>query len=99
MISKYQQNATTREINTVRFKRLIFELWEHCPKNRIRVRTLGNMWDQNFSQVIHITASDAIILQDKDQMKHVSLNDVISFELETKFQDFEPNNHCKVVFP
>jgi hypothetical protein len=99
MTSNAHRDVHTREINTLRFKRLIFELREHCPENRIRVRTLGNMWDSNFSEVIHITAGDGIILQNKEQMKHVPLNDVISFELEMKFQDFEPNNHCKVVFP
>ena len=99
MTSNTKQSASTREINTLRFKRLIFDLWEHSPHSRIRVRTLGNMWDRNFSEVIHITAGDAIILQDNDHMKHISINDVISFELETKFQDFEPNNHCNVVFP
>jgi hypothetical protein len=99
MTSKTQRDTDTREIDTHRFKRLIFELRENCPNNRIRVRTLGNMWDRNFSEVIHITAGDGIILQNNEQMKHVSLNDVISFELEMKFQDFEPNNHWKVVFP
>jgi uncharacterized cupin superfamily protein len=57
------------------------------------------MWDRNFSEVIHITAGEGIILQDKEKMKHVALNDVINFELEMKFQDFEPNNHFRVVFP
>jgi hypothetical protein len=57
---------------------------------------MGKMWDRNFLQIVHITGGNAIVLHGSDQMKQVSITEVIQFELETKFQDFMPNNHYTV---
>ncbi len=89
-------NISSDVITPLDFKRILFELWEHSPQTKIRLRVMGKMWDRNFLQVVHITGGDAIILHGSDQMKQVSINDIVQFELETKFQDFKPNNHCTV---
>lgn len=89
-------NISSDVITPLEFKRILFELWEHSPQTKIRLRAMGKMWDRNFLQVVHITGGDAIILHGSDQMKQVSINDIVQFELETKFQDFRPNNHYTV---
>lgn len=89
-------NISSDVITPLDFKRILFELWEHSPQTKIRLRVMGKMWDRNFLQVVHITGGDAIILHGSDQMKQVSINDIVQFELETKFQDFRPNNHYTV---
>lgn len=89
-------NISSDVITPLDFKRILFELWEHSPQTKIRLRVIGKMWDRNFLQVVHITGGDAIILHGSDQMKQVSINDIVQFELETKFQDFRPNNHYTV---
>lgn len=89
-------NISSDVITPLDFKRILFELWEHSPQTKIRLRVMGKMWDRNFLQVVHITGGDAIILHGSDHMKQVSINDIVQFELETKFQDFKPNNHYTV---
>ena len=89
-------NISSDVITPLDFKRILFELWEHSPQTKIRLRVMGKMWDRNFLQVVHITGGDAIILHGSDEMKQVSINDIVQFELETKFQDFRPNNHYTV---
>jgi hypothetical protein len=90
---------TNDAISTLEFKRIVFDIWEHAPATRIRVRVMGQLWMKNYVQIVHITGSNAMIVQDKDQMKHVSINDVAEFEVEAKFQDFNPHNHYQVKFP
>lgn len=87
---------TNGGVTTLEFKRIIFELCEHSPHTKIRLRLMGKMWDRDFLQVIDITGQNALILRDSHQMKKISINDVIQFELEHKFQDFKPNYHYSV---
>lgn len=87
---------TQATITTLEFKRLIFELWEHAPDTRIRFRVIGQMWMKNFVRITHITASSAMIVQEKDQLKYVGINDVTEFELESGFQAFKPHNHYTI---
>jgi len=91
---------TTSTITTVQLRRLIRELSEHSPENRIRFRVNGKMWESGFLEIVHVTTSDSVVVQDKEaeQMKYVSLDEVMEFEIETKFQDFHPHNHYKVDF-
>lgn len=92
---------TASAITTTEFKRLIFDLWEHAPQTKIRSRTLGKMWETNFLQIIHVAASDSLIVQDNkaEQMKYISLSDVVEFEVESKFQNFSPHIHYHVTLP
>ena len=70
-----------------------------CAHDANSAASKGDVWMKNSVQVMHITASNAMIVQDKDQMKYVSMNDVLEFELESQFQNFKPHNHYKVEFP
>ena len=83
-------------LTTSEFKRIMLELWEHSPQTRVRFRLMGKMWNANFLQVIHITSGDAIIVQEKDKMKHISIREVIQSELDGKFRDLKPHFHYKV---
>lgn len=78
------------------FKAFIQTLWEHAPDIRIRVRPLGQMWLKSFSPIIHLTASGAIVIQDGDEMKYISIANVMQFEIETQFQTVKPHSHYHV---
>ena len=56
------------------------------------------MWESRFLEIVHVTASDSVIVQDNkaEQMKYVSVGDVVEFELETGFQEFHPAYQYKV---
>lgn len=90
----------TDTITTVDLRRLLVELLDHSPNTGIRFRVMGNMWEKNYLQIIHATTEYSVIVQDKksDQMKFISLKQVVEFEIEQKFKGFKPNYHYKVEF-
>jgi hypothetical protein len=83
-------------MTSTEFKAFIQTLWDRAPRIRIRIRPLGQMWQRHFSPILHLTGSGAIILQDGDEMKHVSLSNIMQFEIENQFQGMKPNNHYDV---
>lgn len=87
---------SNKAITALEFKRIIYELWEHSRDTRIRLRVVGQMWMKNYARIVHVTATNGILIQEKDQMKYISLNDVIEFEVESPFQYLQPNNHYEV---
>lgn len=91
-----QENLTTSTISPTEFRAFIQTLWEHAPHIRIRVRPLGQMWQKNFSPIVHVTGSGAIIIQDGDEMKHLSVADIIQFEIEGQFQGIKPLSHYNI---
>jgi hypothetical protein len=91
-----KNDLTTPVVTSPEFRALIKTLWEHAPHIRIRVRLLGKLWQRHFSRILHVTASGAIILQDGDEMKHISIDNVVQFEIESQFQGLKPNNHYDV---
>lgn len=91
-----QENLTSSTITSTEFRAFIQTLWEHAPHIRIRVRPLGQMWQKNFSPILHLTPSGAIFLQDGDEMKHLSIGNIIQFEIEAQFQGIKPHSHYNI---
>ena len=89
---------TPDTISPTELKRLIITLKDHSPNARIRFRLIGSMWEKNFLEIVHATTENAVIVQDRksDQMKFISLGNVVEFEIEQRFQNFKPLYHYKV---
>ena len=90
-----QDNLTTSTMTPTEFRTLIQTLWEHAPHLRIRVRPLGQMWQKNFFPILHVIGSGAIIIQDGDEMKHLSISNIIQFEIEGQ-QGLKPHSHYNI---
>src|SRR5687767_8840709 len=98
------QVLTRKEIGVVTTTELIrfFAELQDNPGSGVCVRTrlLGEMWHPNFMSVLMITQSGVIILNDEIQRKAVTIlrpQDVVQFEIDKKFQNFEPHFHYDVV--
>lgn len=85
-------------IQVLELRRLLFELKDLRPDINIRFRLLGEMWQNNFSAVIRLTERGAIFTDEKSGKPFLidDLNSVIQFEIDTRFQHYEPNFHYSV---
>ena len=84
-------------ITTTELKRLIAELLDHRPGTRIRFRLMGNMWENDYVQIVHATANSLVAQQvNTNELRFISLKQIMEFEVEQKFREFRPHFHYKV---
>jgi hypothetical protein len=85
-------------ISVLELKRLLVELKDRRPDICFRYRLLGEMWKPNFMRIIDISEKGAV-LNDENNNKLLFLPDltqVMQFELDAKFQQFQPHFHYEV---
>jgi hypothetical protein len=90
-------NETT--ISILELKRLAIELKEKQPDICFRYRLMGEMWHPNFLKIIKVHG-DGITLDDEVANKLIFINDlstIMQFELDGRFQSFQPHFHYEVV--
>lgn len=73
------------------------DLKEKRPDICIRFRLLGEMWNSNFMQVIRISDTQALLLDEANHLVSIhDLNFVMQFEIDKSFQSFQPYYHYEV---
>jgi hypothetical protein len=85
-------------ISVIGLRRLLVELAEKRPNVCIRPRLMGEMWLPVFMRVVAAT-DKGVLLQDEDTGRFVSVSDisyVMQFELDNRFQNFQPHFHYEV---
>jgi hypothetical protein len=84
-------------VSLLELRRLAIEIKEHNPNICIRYRLLGSMWKPNFVRIINVSES-RMMVNDEIENKLISLDmgDIMQFELDSKFQNFEPYFHYEV---
>ena len=89
---------TSDTITLPEFKRLLHELKDNGTHICIRLRMLGQMWQNQFLRVFVVTDNGAVLMdQNTNKIEIVtSLSDIVQFELDTRYQTFHPFNHYKV---
>jgi hypothetical protein len=86
-------------ISDLELKRLLIELKDKRPDICFRYRQLGEMWKPNFMRIIDISDKGAV-LNDETHNKLVFISDfsqVMQFELDAKFQQYQPHFHYEVL--
>ncbi|HWA35619.1 MAG TPA: hypothetical protein VG737_15865 [Cyclobacteriaceae bacterium] len=84
-------------ISVLELRRLLADLKSHSDIC-IRVRLLGKFWDNSFLQIQSITES-GVRLYNPTLHKVVeiqNLQDIVQFEIDKKYQNFQPHNHYDV---
>lgn len=89
---------TNRLISVAELRRLLYSIRDHKVNVCIRFRKLGEMWKPNFMRVVDLNERGAIF---SDQTINefvfvLDLDEVMQFELDGRFQVFEPYNHYEV---
>ena len=63
----------------------------------IRYRQLGELWMRNFTRVISVTEKNCLVYDDLDHKYFlVRLNNIMQFEVDSRFQNFQPYFHYGV---
>lgn len=86
-------------ITVLELRRLITELRDKRRDICIRFRLIGEMWKPNFLRIIDIT-DHGLVVNDEVDNKLYFLRDlslVMQFEIDARFQGFEPHFHYDVV--
>lgn len=94
-----QMKTSTKALSNLAFKRLVFDLRDKGRGLHVRFRLLGEMWKPNFMRLIKITERGAIFADEttKDLVFVSDLDEVIQFELDGRFQEFQPHYHYSVL--
>lgn len=85
-------------VSVLQLKRLLHALVDSRPDICIRFRFIGQMWQTNHCRVVQI-GEKGIVLNDEQSNKMIiihQLNNVMQFELDRAFQQYEPHFHYNV---
>jgi arginyl-tRNA--protein-N-Asp/Glu arginylyltransferase len=84
-------------VSVLEFRRLATEIKEHSPNICIRYRLMGNMWKNHFVRIVNVTENRMMVNDETDnKLISINLGDIMQFELDSKYQNFEPNYHYEV---
>lgn len=85
-------------ISVMELKRLLHELKDYRSETLIRFRLLGQMWQPNFLKIFVVNDTGVVLIDPTNKKMEMltSLSDVIQFELDTRYQLFQPYFHYKV---
>jgi hypothetical protein len=84
-------------ISVLELKRLVIEIKDHGADICIRFRLMGQMWQQHFVRVVTVTENRVLVNDERaNKLISVDLNNVMQFEIDNRYQNFEPNHHYEV---
>jgi hypothetical protein len=87
----------TKPISVVELKRLLVDLKDKRPDIGVRFRVLGDLWDKNFASIVLVTEKGVIVNEGNDRICTIpDLRNIIQFEIDGPFQNFQPYNHYDV---
>lgn len=85
-------------VSVLQLRRLLHALIDSRPDICIRFRLIGEMWQTNHLRVIQMR-ENGVVLNDEGSTKMIfiqNLNNVMQFELDRAFQQYEPHFHYNV---
>jgi hypothetical protein len=86
-------------ISTLELRRLLFDLKDKRADVCVRFRVLGEMWRSSFMRIVHVTENGAIFEneQTNDWITLADLSEIMQFEIDNRFQHFQPHFHYDVM--
>ena len=90
--------AKPNHIPEIELRRLLYELRDRRPDICIRFRLLGEMWQSNHLRVIKLTDKGVVLFDEQEGKVYViqDLRNVMQFELDQSFQQYQPHFHYEV---
>ena len=89
-----------RVVDFLELKQLLSGLSDNpALKICFRYRLSGHMWYPHFTKVIAVTDNGGVTLSDSSSGKILNIPnimEVIQFEIDDRFQNYQPNNHYNV---
>jgi hypothetical protein len=92
-------SLTGKSISVLELKQLLHSLNDRQPYTCIRVRLVGQLWQQSF---MHVSAvyDDGVLLHNERDGRFLNvgkLSNIMQFEIDHSFQNFAPHNHYDVI--
>jgi hypothetical protein len=87
------------QISIVELKRLLFALKDSKLDIGIRLRLVGEMWQNHYLRLLNVTEKSAAF-NDERSNKLIfiqDLNNIMQFELDQGFQQYQPHFHYSVI--
>jgi hypothetical protein len=92
-------NSIKTSITVLELRRLLVELNDNGNSICIRFRLIGEMWKANFFRIIDCNDEGLMIVDESSNrlffLKDLSI--IMQFEIDARFQSFEPHFHYDVV--
>lgn len=90
--------SAKNQIPILEFKRLLHELRDLRPDIGIRIRLMGEMWQTNYHRILQVTEKGVALHEEETKrlVIVVDLGQVMQFEIDQSFQDYEPHFHYSV---
>lgn len=90
-------NKKSNDISLLELRKLLVALKEHRNDICVRFRVLGQMWYPNFSRVITLTEERVMVNDERlNRLISLDLRNIMQFEIEDRFQDFNGHQHYDV---
>jgi hypothetical protein len=76
---------------------LLVEIKDIDSEVGIKFRLKGHGWQSIFHKIIHISDTNVVIVDEKNnQLKFITLDDVTHFSINKAFQKMRPNFHYEI---
>ena len=86
------------KISVLETRRLLIELKDKRPDICVRVRLIGKLWQNNFCRLINVTETQVVLNDEsKNKLVFLPINEIMQFEMDHSFQNFQAHNHYDVV--
>jgi len=90
---------TKSVISTLELRRLLFDLKDKRADVCVRFRILGEMWRNSFMRIVQVTEKGAVFENEhtNDWVHLADLSEIMQFELDNRFQHYQPHFHYDVM--
>lgn len=90
--------AKKEPITTLELNELLFQLIDQQPSTGVRIRLLGQLWQQSFMKIKTLDDAGLTLVDEAKGVRiHVtSLDNIMQFEIDQRFQAYQPHFHYDV---
>jgi len=87
------------QILTIELRKLLYEIRDRKPNVCVRFRRIGHMWERDFMQVVDLGDKGVAFYSESiEEFVHVTdLSEIMQFELDVRYMNYEPHFHYEVV--
>ena len=80
-------------------KRLLFDIVDSRAEVNVRFRLIGEMWQTSHNRIVTITEPSVILENELDTRSFVvpNIGNVMQFELDRNFRQYQPHFHYSVI--
>jgi len=95
----FSTTSSNSQISVLELKRLLFDIVDSRAEVCVRFRLIGEMWQINHYRIVTITEPGVILENEFDSKPSVvpNINNVMQFELDRSFRQYQPHFHYSVV--